>query len=151
MPQSNADKEATRKRLEAFVHEMRASETVARAISQVHQRQEEEELETALFERRAPNLSEDSKPLRWQLTEATLESIWEDIDMLEGDPAHRGMAMRNARFKPVWHTAETSEDCGIRVSSINGSGQFLRVDTFTKLSDLPKLEPLQVESLQGTS
>ena len=68
VPQSNADKEATRKRLQAFVHEARASEavTVARATSQVHQRQKEGELETALFERRAPNLSEDSKPLRWQ-------------------------------------------------------------------------------------
>ncbi len=96
MPESNPDKEATRKRLEAFVHEMRASETVARAISQVQQRQKEEELDTSLFERRAPNLSEDSKPLRWQLTEATPESIWADIDMLDGDPAHRGMAMRNA-------------------------------------------------------
>jgi hypothetical protein len=32
VPQSNPDKEATRKRLEAFVHETRASETVAKAI-----------------------------------------------------------------------------------------------------------------------
>ncbi len=30
--------------------------------------------------------------------------------MLEGDPAHRGVAMRNARFKPFWlSTAEASE------------------------------------------
>ena len=35
VPQSNADKEATRKRLEAFVQETRASETVSRAITQV--------------------------------------------------------------------------------------------------------------------
>ena len=28
--------------------------------------------------------------------------------MLEGDPAHRGMAMRNARFKFLWFTAEGS-------------------------------------------
>ena len=63
VPQSNPDKDA-RKRLESFVHETRASETVARAIAQVQQRQKEEERETALFERRAPNLSEDLKPLR---------------------------------------------------------------------------------------
>jgi hypothetical protein len=83
---------------------MRASETVANAISQVQQRQKEEELETALFEGRAPNISKDSKPLRWQLTETfelTPESIWEETDMLEGDPVHRGIvAMRNAQFKP---------------------------------------------------
>ena len=77
---------------------------------------EEEELETTLFERRAPNLSEDSKLLRWQLTETfepIPQSIWKDIDMLEGDPAHRGMAMCNARFKPFWFTAEASECEGL--------------------------------------
>jgi hypothetical protein len=88
VPQSNPDKEATRKRLEAFVHETRASETVAKAMAQ------------------------------------------EEIDMLEGDPAHRGMAMRNARFKPFWLTAEARTIV------------FLRADTSTKLSDQPKLELL---------
>jgi hypothetical protein len=59
---------------------------VAKAIAQVQQRQKE-----------------DSKPLYRQITktfESTPESIWEEIDMLEGDPAHRGMSIRNARFKP---------------------------------------------------
>ena len=86
VPQNNPDKEATRKRLEAFVQETTASETVAKAIAQVQQRQKE-----------------DSKPLYRQITETfepTPESIWEEIDMLEGDPAHRGMVMRNTRFKP---------------------------------------------------
>jgi hypothetical protein len=52
------------------------------------------------------------KPLYRQITETfepTPESIWEDIDILEGDPAHRGMSMRNVRFKPFWLTTETSE------------------------------------------
>jgi hypothetical protein len=95
VPQSNPDKEATRKRLEAFVHETRVSETVPKAIAQVQQRQKE-----------------DSKPLYRQITEtfeSTPESIWEEIDILEGDPDHRGMVMRNARFKPFWFTAESSE------------------------------------------
>jgi hypothetical protein len=95
VPQSNPDKEATRKRLEAFVHETRASETVAKAIAQVHQRQKE-----------------DSKPLSRQIKETfepKPESIREEIDMLQCDPAHRGMAMRNALFKPFWLTAEASE------------------------------------------
>jgi hypothetical protein len=93
--QSNPDKEATRKELEAFVQETRASETMAKAIAQVQQRQKE-----------------DSKPLYRQITATfvpTPELIWEDIDMLEGDPDHRGMAMRNARFKPFWFTVEASE------------------------------------------
>jgi hypothetical protein len=95
VPQSNPDKEATRKRLEAFVQETRASETVSKAIAQVQQRQKE-----------------DSKPLYRQITETfepTPESIWEDIDMLEDDPAHRGIAMRNARFKLFWLTEEALE------------------------------------------
>jgi hypothetical protein len=90
VPQSNPDKEATRKPLEAFVQETRVSETVAKAIAQVQERQKE-----------------DSKPLYRQITETfepTPESIWEDID-----PAHRGMAMCKARFKPCWFTVESSE------------------------------------------
>jgi hypothetical protein len=57
--------EAKRKRLEAFVQETRVSETVAKTIAQVQQRQKE-----------------DSKPLYRQITETfepTPESIWEDI------------------------------------------------------------------------
>jgi hypothetical protein len=76
VPQSNPDKEATRKRFEVFVQETRVSETVAKEITQVHQQQKE-----------------DSKPMYWQITETfelTPESIWEDIDMLEGDPVHVG-------------------------------------------------------------
>jgi len=41
--------------------------------------------------------------------EPTPESIWEDIDMLEGDPVHWGMEMRNTRFKSFWLTTETSK------------------------------------------
>ena len=95
VPQSNPDKESTRKRLEAFVHKTRASEAETgsgKGDCTRQRRQKEEELETALFERRAPNLSEDSKPLRWQLTETfepTPQSIWEDIDVLEGDRCAR--------------------------------------------------------------
>ncbi len=95
VPQINPDKDATRKRLEAFVHETRTSETVAKTIVQVQQRQKE-----------------DSKPMYRQITETlepTPESIWEEVDILEGDPAHRGMVMRNARFKPFFLTSEASE------------------------------------------
>ena len=33
--------------------------------------------------------------------------------MLEGDPVHRGVAMRNPRFKPFWLKAEADEWAGI--------------------------------------
>ena len=29
------------------------------------------------------------------------DGIWADVDLLEGDPVHRGVPMRNPRFKPV--------------------------------------------------
>jgi hypothetical protein len=72
---------------------------VEKAIAQVHQRQKE-----------------DSKLMYRQITETfepTPKSFWEEIDMLEGDPAHRGMTMRNARFKPFWLTTEASWDKGV--------------------------------------
>ena len=34
------------------------------------------------------------------------DGIWAEVDLLEGDPAHRGVAMRNPRFKPFWLKAE---------------------------------------------
>ena len=37
------------------------------------------------------------------------EGIWSEIDLLEGDPVHRGVAMRNPRFKPFWLRAEGDE------------------------------------------
>jgi hypothetical protein len=80
---------------------------------------EKEELETALFEGRAPTLSKDSNARRWQLTEtfeSTPESIWEDIDMLEGDATHRGIGPCATPDKTIL--------------------------LFTKLSDPPKLELL---------
>jgi hypothetical protein len=51
VPQSNPEKEAKRKRLEAFVQETRASSgNSSEDDSQEHQRQKEEELETAFKE-----------------------------------------------------------------------------------------------------
>jgi hypothetical protein len=37
------------------------------------------------------------------------DCIWSEIDLLEGDPVHRGVVMRNLRFKPFWLKAEVSE------------------------------------------
>jgi hypothetical protein len=80
---------------------------------------EKEELETALFEGRAPTLSKDSNARRWQLTEtfeSTPESIWEDIDMLEGDPTHRGIGPCATPDKTICSRQKpgSGKDCGIR-------------------------------------
>jgi hypothetical protein len=37
------------------------------------------------------------------------ESIWAEVDLLEGDQVHRGVAMRNPRFKLFWLKAEADE------------------------------------------
>ena len=37
------------------------------------------------------------------------ETIFDEIDLLEGDPPHRGAAMRNRRFAPYWIQAEEQE------------------------------------------
>jgi hypothetical protein len=58
------------------------------------------------------HLQEAEKPFFKQITEtfaADDEAIWSEIDLLEDDPAHRGIAMRNHRFKPFWLKAETLE------------------------------------------
>ena len=111
VPQNNPDKEATRKRLEAFVQETRASETVAKAIVRVQQRQKE-----------------DSKPLYRQITETfepTPESIWEDIDMLEYDPAQEVWQCATPDSSPFGSRQKSlsGKDCGIKVSSRNGIAQ----------------------------
>ena len=41
------------------------------------------------------------------------DGIWSEIDLLEGDPVHRGVAMRNPRFKPFWLRAEGDEWQGL--------------------------------------
>jgi hypothetical protein len=41
------------------------------------------------------------------------DGIWSDIDLLEGDPVHRGVAMRNPRHKLFWLKAEGDEWQGL--------------------------------------
>jgi len=41
------------------------------------------------------------------------DSIWDEIDLLEGDPLHRGAALRNQKFKPFWLAAEEAEWAGL--------------------------------------
>jgi hypothetical protein len=41
------------------------------------------------------------------------DGIWSEIDLLEGDSVHRGVAMRNPRFKPFWLRSEGDEWQGL--------------------------------------
>jgi hypothetical protein len=111
VPQRNPVKEATWKRLEAFVNETRASETGTSAIAEVQQRQKE-----------------DSKPLYRQITETfepAPESIWEEIDMSEGDPAHRVCQCATPDSSPFTSKQKprSGKGCGIKVSLRNGIAQ----------------------------
>jgi hypothetical protein len=44
-----------------------------------------------------------------------LDTIFDEIDLLEDDPPHRGVAMRNARFRPYWIQAEEKDDLKAKV------------------------------------
>ncbi len=41
------------------------------------------------------------------------DSIWDEIDLLEGYPPHRGADLRNQKFKPFWLAAEEDEWDGL--------------------------------------
>jgi len=45
--------------------------------------------------------------------EKSCSYIWDEIDLLEGSPAHRGAAMRNLKFKPFCLTWEETEWSGL--------------------------------------
>jgi hypothetical protein len=40
-------------------------------------------------------------------------SIWDEIDLFEDSPAHRGAALRNLKFKPFCLTVEETEWSGL--------------------------------------
>jgi hypothetical protein len=42
-----------------------------------------------------------------------MDTIFDEIDLLEDDPPHRGVAMRNARFRPYWIQTEVKEWQGL--------------------------------------
>ena len=56
------------------------------------------------------------------------DQIWAQIDLLEPDPAHRGIAMRNLRFKPFWLKAEADEWAGLWQKGVSRGPRELRRD-----------------------
>ncbi len=47
-----------------------------------------------------------------------LDTIFDEIDLLEDDPPHRGVAMRNARLRLYWIQAEEKECQGLREKGV---------------------------------
>jgi hypothetical protein len=89
-----SEKDERRKKLEAHVAALWASECASKAISMVKER------------RNAELKAQKEMTLSGHLTQVidtfpeNSSSIWDEIDLLEGSPAHRGVAMRNLNFKP---------------------------------------------------
>jgi hypothetical protein len=89
-----SEKDDRRKKLEAQVAALRASECASKAIAMVQER------------RKAELTLQQEMTLSGHLTQIIDTfpgkscSIWDEIDLLEGSPAHRGATMRNLKFKP---------------------------------------------------
>ena len=89
-----SEKDERRKKLEAQVAELRVSECVSKTISMVKDH------------RNAELKAQKEMKLSGHLTQVidtfseNSSSIWDEIDLLEGSPAHRGAVMRNLKFKP---------------------------------------------------
>jgi len=89
-----SEKDDRRKNLEAQVAVLRASECASKAIAMVQER------------RKAELTLQKEMTLSGHLTQIIDTfpgkscSIWDEIDLLEGSPAHHGDTMRNLKFKP---------------------------------------------------
>jgi hypothetical protein len=68
------------------------------------------------------------------------DGIWFEIDLLEGDPMHSGVAMRNPRFKPFWLRVEGDEWQGLWERACLRRG--------TDLICYPMMASLPVDTLQ---
>jgi hypothetical protein len=84
----------------------------------VMRRRKAQRVEEAYHELKAKTKAESEvvKQIHKQVTPTFApddDSIWAEVDLLEADPAHRGIAMRNPRFKPFWLKAEADEWAGL--------------------------------------
>ena len=80
---------------------MRAAHRVAEAITLLQEREK-----NAL--KHENELKSSDQPLYTQVIDTfppNSDSVWNEIDLLQGDLPHRGAAMRNQKFKPFWLAA----------------------------------------------
>ena len=132
-----SEKDERRKKLETQVAELRVSECASKTISMVKER------------RNAELKAQKEMTLSGHLTQVidtfseNSSSIWDEIDLLEGRPEHRGATMINLKFKPFWLTAEETEWSGLWEKGVfkkwntkDLTTEFSQADTFTKLSEM---------------
>ena len=102
LSQAGVTKVILRKQIEDRVMARRSAKLVEKAYQEVKAKEKAEvEVVRQIHKQVTPTFAPDD------------DQIWAQIDLLEPDPAHRGIAMRNLRFKPFWLKAEADEWAGL--------------------------------------
>jgi hypothetical protein len=85
-----------RKQLETQVADLHSLERINTTIKNI---QEQEYIK----QKQEKDLKFTEGPMYQQIIDTfppNSDSIWDEIDLLEGDPPHRGTVLRNLKFKP---------------------------------------------------
>ena len=102
LSQAGVTKVMLRKQIEERVMRKRTAQRVEQAFHELQAKADaESEAVKQIYKQVTPTFAPDN------------DNIWAEVDLLEADPAHRGIAMRNPRFKPFWLKAEADEWAGL--------------------------------------
>ena len=111
LSQAGVTKVMLRKQVEERLVAKRSAKLVEKAYKELQEKAAaESEVVKQIYEHVAPALSYKQVTPTFAPDD---DSIWAEVDLLEGDPVHRGVAMRNPRFKPFWLKAEADEWAGL--------------------------------------
>ena len=111
LSQAGVTKVMLRKQVEERLVAKRSAQLVEKAYKELQEKAAaESEVVKQIYEHVAPALSYKQVTPTFAPDD---DSIWAEVDLLEGDPVHRGVAMRNPRFKPFWLKAEADEWAGL--------------------------------------